>query len=170
MKKLSTSLITDVTEDTINIIFNMQSYFKEKLRYTRQEIIQNLNSEQNIGIFLEDNHVVVGYVFAVPHDLALKEFQLDDPLVKEDSSRYYIDQVSVLPEARKGLAFLHLGYSLFDELGKRGMNKVSSHLSTTNGVHKIIGRSFGHMYTTSRHVHMACWDDIFEYIEVTYIK
>jgi len=171
MQRLKTYLITDITSTTINAILDMQTLFPIKLRYTRQEIVENLSFEKNISLFLEENEVVTGYALAIPQDVAVEEHQLDDPYIKNDPMRYYIDQVAILPAERKGLAFLHLGYGLLEELEKRGINKVSSHLLTTNGVNKIIGKIFGPMSTVRRTVHMPRYcDEPFEYMEVTYTK
>lgn len=171
MQELTTYLITDITEATINTILSMQPLFPLKLRCSRQEIVNNLRQEQNISLFLEENKVIKGYVLAIPQDMAVEEYQHDDPHISKDPTRYYIDQVAVLPEERKGLAFLYLGYGLLEELGKRDINKVSSHLLTTNGVDKIIGKIFGPMSTERRIVHMPRYgDDPFEYMEVTYTK
>lgn len=133
------------------------------------KLLRTLRILQTSRFFLKQGGRPIGYVLAVPQDLAVEDMKEDDPLMRADPARMYIDQVAVMPEERRGLAFLHLGYALLEEMARRGLKKVSSHLLISNGVNLIIGKIFGPMSTERRIVYMPKYgDDPFEYMEVTY--
>jgi len=166
---LRTEVIKDFNNDVVAKIVSLEPLFPNKVRYNEGIIAEYLQAPNFIHMFLKRGNEVIGYLFSLPHDYVVNELKNDDPLMRKDSGRYYIDQVAVIPEERKGLAFLHLGYALLDELSTRGLNRVSSHVLATNGLHKIIGRIFNNMITERRFVYLPRYgDDLFEYMEVTY--
>lgn len=168
---LSTELITTFNEDVISKIASLEQLFPSKTRYDEDTINKFLKNDGWIHMFLKRDENVIGYIFALPHNYVVDELRIDDPDMKMDQYRYYLDQVAMIPEERKGYAFLQLVYDLLDELDKRGISKISSHILATNGLNKLIVRIFGSMMTEVRNVNLPVYgNDPFTYIEGTYIK
>ncbi len=164
-----TKLPTEQGGEAVDSIMDLQRLFPPKLRYTRQEIEAHVNDPGNLALFLLRDDKVSGYILAFPQDAAVEMLKMDDPLMRKDSQRYYIDQVAVKPDEHGSLEFLDLAYALLEELGRRGINRVSSHLLSANGLDKTVHEIFGPMSTECRQVCMPDCDDApFLYMEVTY--
>ena len=79
---------------------------------------QMLTKQHNIHIMLSDNEKKVGFLFAIPHNDAVEELKDHDPLMKDDSGAYYIENVAILPAHRKKGAFGKMLMALRQELEK----------------------------------------------------
>lgn len=91
-----------------------------------------LKDKNNISIFLKANEKRVGYLHAIPHNTAVTELKNDDKLIQEDSSRYYIEIVSILPEHTGKNGFSALLDALKKELQKKNISQISLHARVTN--------------------------------------
>jgi ribosomal protein S18 acetylase RimI-like enzyme len=93
------------------------------------EILKNKN---NVRIILKNNGITVGYLLAVPHNVARKDLLEDDPLVQEDASRYYIESVAILPAYRRKNGLSEMLGVLVKELSKKEIYKISLHARISN--------------------------------------
>lgn len=167
MQRMTIDPISDNSDATVDAIFSMQTQFPPKLRCTRLEVADYLSNEY-VGFFLKINGDIAGYVLTIPHDVAVEKYQRHDKEFKKDSARYYMEQVAIKPEHRKGRTFLLLCHTLFSELMNRDINSISSHLVTTGGVNKILEGFFGRLATKRRMVYMPYFGkDPFEYVEAS---
>jgi len=91
-----------------------------------------LENKNNINILLKDQGKSLGYLLAIPHNEAVSELKNDDPGLKEDSMRYYIDTVGILSEFREKGYFSIMFECLASECKKRGINKISMHARVNN--------------------------------------
>ena len=99
---------------------------------------QAFTKQGNILIMLRDNERNVGFLFAVPHNDAVEDLKNDDPLMKEDTSTYYVQNSAILPAYRRKLALGKILALLREELGKRGIFTVSMHARVSNGLSRTI--------------------------------
>ena len=115
----------------------LQQLLPQELWYDRDRISDYLKNDKNIFIFLYGNQgEAIGYMFAQPHNDAYKELVNDDPLLKEDNTRFYIDEVVVSPDERGNGSFLMLIVGFLKEMYKRGFYKISSHILTEDYINK----------------------------------
>ena len=88
---------------------------------------QMLTKQHNVHIMLSDNEKNVGFLFAIPHNDAVVELKDHDPLMRDDSGAYYIENVAVLPAYQKKGALGKMLAVLKEELRKRGIFNISLH-------------------------------------------
>jgi 1-acyl-sn-glycerol-3-phosphate acyltransferase len=138
-----------------------RGYFKEML-----------SNSENINVFLKDGESLVGYLLAKPHSAAIKELKDDDPLMKEDYDRYYIETMAILPEYRGGYGYLELTYRVIAEVKKRGTDKFSMHMRKTKGLSSSFQNLFGKDVTEIRSIEHWKWGggEPYDYIEAAYKK
>jgi len=99
------------------------------------EMLKHMN---NVNIFLKNDEKRIGYLLAIPHNNAVIELRNDDPLMRKDASRYYLETVAILPEYRKKNGFSSLLKTLKQELEKRGVHNISLHARVANDFSLII--------------------------------
>lgn len=138
-----------------------KSYFKDML-----------SGSENINVFLRDGEKIVGYLLAIPHNAAIEELKDDDPLMKKDDSRYYIETMAILPEYRGSHGYLELTYRVIAEVKKRGTDKFSMHMRKTKGLSTSFQRLFGKDVTEIRSIEHWKWGggEPYDYIEAAYKK
>ena len=171
--EMKSEIVTKDNVDAISTIMSLRPLFPKTIRDDIQKVEQHLTCEHNINMFLKKEEKVVGYLLGTPHNDAIAELKKthDDEFMKPDSNRWYLDQVAVLPKEREHLNFLTLVYDFLDEMGKRGSNRISSHILATNGLHHLILRIFGRMLTEKDMVNLNMHKGLpFLYIEGTYEK
>jgi ribosomal protein S18 acetylase RimI-like enzyme len=100
-----------------------------------------LTKQDNVHVMLCDNEEKVGFLFAIPHNEAVVELKDHDPLMKEDSGTYYIENVAILPAHRKKGAFGKMLVLLRDELRKRDIFRISLHARVHNSLSKNIQKN-----------------------------
>ena len=98
-----------------------------------------LKNGNNISIFLKDKEKSVGYILAIPQNDAVTELKNDDKFMHEDSLRYYIELVAILPEYRGKQGFSIMLATLERELKKKGILNISLHARVSNSFNKIVG-------------------------------
>ncbi len=168
---LHTVIVHGFNEQAFEAITKLEPLFPIKIQDDKSKIKHNLNEPTYINIFLKKDKQIVGYLLATPQNDAVKELRKDDPLMREDDQRYYIDKVAVLPLHRDGYAFVRLVDALLEEMGVRGFNRLSSHILSTNGLHKTIKKIWRKYLTDTREISLAMHDNAhFEYMEFTYIR
>jgi len=169
--EFQTEVLQGFSDEAVKEILKLEPFFPLNIREGEDKTREHLNEPSCINIILKKDNRIVGYILAIPHNDAVKELQNDDTEMREDSNRYYIDKVVVAPEYRKGLVLLKLVYATFEEGVRRGINKFSSHVLSTNGLNKLMTRIFGKQLTERRKVSLAIYDNApFEYMELTYKK
>ncbi len=99
-----------------------------------------LKEENNVRIILKDDGIIVGYLLAVPHNNARKDLENDDPLIREDVLRYYIESVAILPAYRGKDGLSEMLEMLIKELRKKGIYKLSMHARVSNKFSNFIQR------------------------------
>ena len=99
---------------------------------------QMLTKRHNVHIMLTDNEKNVGFLFAIPHNDAVVELKDHDPLMKDDSGAYYIENVAVLPAYQKKGALGKMLAVLKEELRKRDIFRISLHARVHNGLSRNI--------------------------------
>jgi ribosomal protein S18 acetylase RimI-like enzyme len=122
-----------------DILFIERHSFPIEWAYTdaEQYYREMLLKEDNIHIFLKDNGNRIGYLLAIPHNDAVKELKKDDPQMEEDSKRYYIETVTILPEFRGRKGFSEILKRLIEQSKIKG-NNISLHARVENGFSTII--------------------------------
>jgi hypothetical protein len=103
---LIAELIESYDDDIIATILNLEPLFPIKIQDDKDRIAGNLSEPNNINIFLKNGFQVVGYLLATPQNDAVKDLSSDDPEMRTDDERYYIDKIVVQPEYRAGASFL----------------------------------------------------------------
>ena len=102
---------------------------------------QMLTKQHNIHIMLSDNEKKVGFLFAIPHNDAVVELKDHDPLMKDDSGAYYIENVAILPAHRKKGTLGKMLMALRQELIKRDIFRISLHARVHNSLSKNIQKN-----------------------------
>jgi ribosomal protein S18 acetylase RimI-like enzyme len=97
-----------------------------------------LKNKDNISIILKDGIKNVGYLLAIPHNIARKELENDDKFMNENISRYYIESIAIIPEYRNKSGLSAILDTLRRELESRGILGVSLHARVHNNFSKII--------------------------------
>ena len=131
-------------------------------------IAEKMENKNNIHIVCKENGKIVGYLMATSHNDAYEELMEDDPLLKKDAERMYVNFVGVLPEYRKGRALLKMLDMLFLEARENfGTNKFSLHCRTMNGLSRVIQNFFKGIITVVRHIDTWKYtnDEPYDYIE-----
>ncbi len=162
-----TEIIQGYREEYFKSILKLEPLFPISIQDSKDKTIEHLKTPSNINIFLRKDESIIGWILGTPQNTIYEELKTDDIEIKPDDEMYYIDKVVVVPEHREGLTFLRLGDALINEAKKRGCHKISAHIVSDNGLHKIIIRKFGKFIITRRKVSLAIHDFIpFEYIEI----
>jgi ribosomal protein S18 acetylase RimI-like enzyme len=104
-----------------------------------REMIEDI---QNINIVTKEKDKILGYMLAIPHNKVVDELKEDDPLMKEDPKRLYIETMEIHPYVQKTGLFIKMVDEFFQEAGKRGFKKFSMHVRVDNGVSSMIQRCF----------------------------
>ncbi|HVN96795.1 MAG TPA: GNAT family N-acetyltransferase [Syntrophorhabdaceae bacterium] len=102
---------------------------------------QMLIKEDNIHVVLHSDEKEVGFLFAIPHNIAVDELKDADPLMKPDSQAYYIENVAVLQAYRKKGAFSKMLSCLKEELKQRDISRISLHARVSNSLSRNIQRN-----------------------------
>ncbi len=155
----SINVIHEASDSFIKELLEMQdkSYpagwqYEDAAEYYKRMI----ESPENINIVLKEKEKVIGYVLVIPHNDVVTELREVDPLMKEDLNRFYIETLEIVPEIQKTLAggklFFQMLGKLFEESGKRGINKFSMHARVSTGLSKVVQRYFGKMMTEVRQI------------------
>lgn len=116
------NLVNDIVAIN-NKAFPVGWRYGEDKEYYREMI----KSKDNLAILLQDGEKTVGFLLAIPHHNAVLELKDDDPLMSEDTSRYYIETIAILPEYRGRNGSSAMLKALGQELGKRGYVNISLH-------------------------------------------
>lgn len=101
-----------------------------------------LDTHKNINILLSDNGKKIGHLLAIPHNDAVRDLQNDDPELREDPSKYYIEIVGILPEFRGKGGLSKMLDKLINECKKREIKKISMHARVNNRFSVIIQSKF----------------------------
>ncbi len=166
-RDFQTEVIRDFKDEYLKTVLMLDSLFPIKIQDTREKIVENLTTPTNINIFLKKGKSIAGWILGIPQNSAYAELKDEDIEMRPDDGMYYIDKVVVLPEDREGLTFLRLGDALIKEAQERDCHKISAHIVSGNGLHKIIIRKFGKFLITRRNVSLAIHDYLpFEYVEI----
>lgn len=154
-----------------DVLLIERNSFPKKWEYEdAEEYYENmLKNKNNINIFLNDNGKRVGYLLAIPHNDAVKELKNDDPELKEDPMKYYIETIAILPELRGKKGLPKMLEKLIDECKYRGINKISMHARVNNRLSEIIQNKFS--VTGIRRINKWKYynfEEPADYIEVTF--
>jgi hypothetical protein len=101
-----------------------------------------LHKTDSIHILLKHEGKSVGYLLAIPHNDAVLELKNDDPEMKDDPMKYYIETTSILPDYRGKKGFSKILERLIEECRKRKITKISLHARVATGLSEIIQRKF----------------------------
>lgn len=137
-----------------------EQYYREKIK-----------DKNNITILLKEDDKIIGYLLALPQNLAVQELKEDDPLMQEDNGRYYVESVSVLQANRNGRGLLKMLTKLIEESKQRGCYRVSMHARVNNGLSQMIQKYYRHMVTKVRRIENWKYyngQEPTDYIEGTY--
>lgn len=145
--------------------------FEEQYEDAEEYYRAALENPENINIFLKEEEKNIGYLLAIPHNVAREELKKDDPGMPEDSKRFYVETIEVLPEYRKGRGFLKMIMAMIKEAESRGINNFSMHTRVENGLSRAVQKYFGRMIKTVRHIEKWPYyqnSEPTEYLEGTY--
>jgi ribosomal protein S18 acetylase RimI-like enzyme len=123
-------LITNIDRDSFPKGWgfpNPKEYFGEILR-----------NGKNIRILLKTGETIVGFLLAVLHNVAMNDLKDDDPLIKEDANRFYIESAAVLPAFQKRGGFSKLFSTFLKVLKEQGIKRISLHARVSNGLSNFI--------------------------------
>ncbi len=99
-----------------------------------------LKNENCIRVILKNDEKIVGYLLAIPHNVARKDLEEDDPLIQEDASKYYIESVAILPAYRGRNGLSEMLRVLIEKLREKGIYKLSMHARVSNKFSDFIQR------------------------------
>jgi ribosomal protein S18 acetylase RimI-like enzyme len=100
---LSAEVFHGYDEDALNnvLLIEKDSFPSEwQFEDTEADYKEKLTDEDNINIYLKNNGERVGYLLAIPHNKAVDVLKDADPGMKEDSKRFYIYTLSIVPQYR----------------------------------------------------------------------
>lgn len=120
---------------------DVEKYYKEALE-----------NEANINVLFKEGDKIIGYLLAVPQDVAYKDLKAIDPEMKPDSERFYVETAEVLPDYRTRGVVFEMIYAMIEEAGQRGINKFSAHIRVENGISELIKKYLGKFITTVRRI------------------
>lgn len=145
--------------------------FDEQYEDAEEYYHEALENPENINVFLKEGEKNVGYILAIPHNVALEDLNKVDPEMKADSKRFYVETIEILPDYRKGRGFLKMILTLIDEAGKRGVDNFSMHARVENGLSNVVQKYFRKMIRKVRRIEN--WPYYYngeptDYIEGTY--
>ena len=174
-KKLTTEVVRDFSQEALkNVLAIEKDSFPPEWEYADAEEYYSkfLKNKNNIAIILKDGLKIIGHILARPHDEALTDLKEDDPLMKPDGKRYYIETMAILSEYRGGYGYLDLTEAVIEEVKKRGANKFSMHIRRANGLSKSFQKFFGQDVTEIRFIEKWKWanGEPYDYIEAAYTK
>lgn len=132
---LKVEVVNDPSENLIDDIVRIDlDSFPQGWAFSdaKEYFTEVLKNENNIRIILKDNQITVGYLISVPHNDARKDLENDDPLIREDASRYYIESVAILPAYRRKGGLQKMLDLLVKELKGKGIYKLSMHARVSN--------------------------------------
>lgn len=152
-------VITTASDEFLKALLEMQdNSYPEGWGYddAEQYYRKMIESTENINIVLKEKEKILGYALLVPHNQIREELLADDPMMEEDPNRLYIETMELDPEVGKTLAggklFFKMLGKMFDESGKRGINKFSMHARVSTGLSGAVQRYFGSMMTHVRRI------------------
>jgi len=130
-----------------------------------------LDDRENVNIFLRESGETVGYALVKPFRNAVPDLKEFDPELLEESDKFYIETIQILPayRGRGGAKALLIGAC--EAVLKRGVDKFAIHARTVNGLHEIIKRIFKGSIISSRNIEKWEWaqGEPYEYIEWIYV-
>ncbi len=140
-----TEVVHELNEEILNGILrvNRGSFPTNWIYYDAEEYYRDmLKKRENIHIVLKYDESIVGYLLAIPHNEAVKELTNDDPEMKNDPMKYYIETTGILPEYRGKKGFSKILDTLILECKKKGIAKLSLHARVETGLSMIIQTKF----------------------------
>lgn len=163
---LRCKLLTFFNNETFAVVMELESFFPKMIKYPLEKLREHFENPANVHMFLERDGLVIGYILATPHNDAVKELAQDDPFMKSHEDCYYIDQIVVAPNERRGLIFLVLVNGLIGTLEEMGVKRISSHILATGRLHMVISRSFRKTLIERRMIRLKMHgNELFEYME-----
>lgn len=130
-----------------------------------------LKDEENINVFLCENRTAIGYLLAKPLKTAALELAADDPVIRPQADKFYIESIQVHPSYQgRGYASLLL-IAFCDEALKRGITKFAIHARIENSFNEKIKKIFKDMVVVTRNIEKWRWanGEPCQYIEWDYI-
>ncbi len=101
-----------------------------------------LKAKENVHIFLKDGQKNIGYLLAIPHNIAVEELKDCDPLMRKNPGAYYIETISILPDHRGQGGWKLLLQTLAGELLKKGVMEITLHARVSNGFSQKVQKEF----------------------------
>lgn len=126
-----------------------------------------LGRENAIHIFLRENDVATGYLFARPLSELYVELREYDPALCDASIGYYLETIGVHPEFAGRGGGARLLDALSDEaINRFGCRAISAHARIKTGLNEMIKRKYSDSLLEVRHI--AQWhfggDEPYEYV------
>jgi ribosomal protein S18 acetylase RimI-like enzyme len=109
---------------------DVEAYYSEALR-----------DENNICVVLKHQERTVGFLVAIPHNVAVAELKSDDEFMEQDPKSYYIENVAIHPAYRGKNGLSVMLETLRDELRTRGVSRISLHARVSNNLSKNIQKN-----------------------------
>jgi ribosomal protein S18 acetylase RimI-like enzyme len=142
---LEAEVIRSLDESTLKDIIEINNEsFSPCWIYPDQEIYYRdmLRQKNNIHVFLKHGDKRVGYLLAIPHDVAVAELINDDPMMKNDPTKYYIETAGIIPEYRGKSGLTIMMKRLVAECINKGITKLSMHARVNTGLSNIMQSMF----------------------------
>lgn len=130
-----------------------------------------LKDSQNINVFLREGGVTIGYLLAKPLNVAAVELCADDPDIRPDEDKVYIENIQIHPSYQGcGYARLLL-MAVCDEALKRGVTKFAIHARTENSFDVKVKKVFEKSIHLTRDIEKWRWanGEPCQYIEWEYM-
>ena len=153
-------------------IVELQEYLPVYLREKKERIHENLMNERGIHMVLRCSVTkeIICYMFALPQDeRVLADYVHDDRDMPLRQDQFYIDQIVAKEDAKKGLLFATLAFTLFDEANKVGVYRFAVHALCCHGLDKVLMRIYRKYVTDTRFVVMPSYgNEKYLYMEAFY--
>ena len=142
----------EILEDILTID---QECFPSSWRYedSRDYYKKMISDTTNMNILLTANEKNVGYLLAIPHNVALTELKDADSHMKEDLNRFYIETAAILP-AFRGKNGLNI---MLDKLAEQCKNRDISKLSMHARVYTGLSQKMQKMYVVTKMRRIQKW-------------
>ncbi len=130
-----------------------------------------LKDSQNINVFLLECGVTIGYLLAKPLNVAAVELCADDPDIRPDEAKVYIENIQIHP-SYQGWGYARLLLTVVcDEALKQGITKFAIHARTNNSFNAKVKKVFEKSIYLMRDIEKWRWanGEPCQYIEWEYM-
>jgi hypothetical protein len=130
---------------------------------------QHFTNARNIHVVYYDKEgVIAGYIMAMPHADAVKEYAEEDPEMQSSiEAMFYVDHLNVDESAPGKSLWLRLFLEMTRGANRRNVYTFSMHCRTVNGLSRVVRKKFKDGIKVVRRIdnYVDCNNEPFDYME-----